>query len=116
MKVTPKTVDAEIRLADARAKALRAYRDWTRCPSAELRAVAERKRENWRKHSVAPELMGWIKWDGFEKDPIVRHPEAGVVVIAVSRRGNTYRTMSGNLHWSHCNTGSDIVRYRVVSQ
>ena len=55
MKVTPKTVDAEIRVADARAKALRAYRDWTRCPSAELRAVAERKRENWRGHVASLE-------------------------------------------------------------
>ena len=117
MKVTPKTVDAEIRVADARAKALRAYRDWTRCPSAELRAVAERKRENWRGHVASLESLrsGWINWSGGEcpvdDDAKV---EYAMRYDEVSSFTSVSLFRAGGLRWIHMELGGDIIRYRVV--
>ena len=114
MKVTPKTVDAEIRVADARAKALRAYRDWTRCPSAELRAVAERKRENWRGHVASLESLrsGWINWSGGEC------PVDGQAMVQVQMPGGIIYGGSRAIghQWDHSKVDAvdRIIRYKVV--
>jgi len=113
MKVTPKTVDAEIRVADARAKALRAYRDWTRCPGDQLRAVAERKRENWRGHVASLESLrsGWINWSGGEC-PV--DDDAKVEYAMRCNEGSISFRGAGGLRWIHMELGGDIIRYRVV--